>query len=184
MQHQPFQWHSHPPCQLCNITFWNVSQSRMVSNVLYIHELFRGSNYHYVTRKLMLIFYIWIYAATYFVSVATIAALVGQHVIRRVIALFGRASIVIFILAMTIFTSAISLGIYQLSSSLIIFAHCFFSIFWHRTLCWIIGRWCGDSKYDWEAGEQRLYGIWQPLLPILDMLNLSSKQGLAVEGYD
>ncbi|KAM3285870.1 sulfite exporter TauE/SafE family protein 3 [Capsicum chacoense] len=48
--------------------------------------------------------------ATYFVSVATIAALVGQHVIRRVIALFGRASIVIFILAMTIFTSAISLG--------------------------------------------------------------------------
>lgn len=48
--------------------------------------------------------------ATYFVSVATIAALVGQHVVRRIIALVGRASIIIFILAMTIFTSAISLG--------------------------------------------------------------------------
>ncbi|CAN4080049.1 unnamed protein product [Withania somnifera] len=48
--------------------------------------------------------------AAYFVSVATIAALVGQHVVRRVIALLGRASIIIFILAMTIFTSAISLG--------------------------------------------------------------------------
>ncbi|MCD7465631.1 hypothetical protein HAX54_001646 [Datura stramonium] len=48
--------------------------------------------------------------ATYFVSVATIAALVGQHVVRKVIALLGRASIIIFILAMTIFTSAISLG--------------------------------------------------------------------------
>lgn len=48
--------------------------------------------------------------ATYFVSIATIAAVVGQHVIRRVIALLGRASIIIFILAMTIFTSAISLG--------------------------------------------------------------------------
>ncbi|XP_059293227.1 sulfite exporter TauE/SafE family protein 3-like [Lycium ferocissimum] len=48
--------------------------------------------------------------ATYFVSVATIAALVGQHVVRRVIAFLGRASIIIFILAMTIFTSAISLG--------------------------------------------------------------------------
>ncbi|KAL3346087.1 hypothetical protein AABB24_024837 [Solanum stoloniferum] len=48
--------------------------------------------------------------ATYFVSIATIAAVVGQHVIRRVIALLGRASIIIFILAMTIFTSAVSLG--------------------------------------------------------------------------
>ncbi|OIT06377.1 PREDICTED: uncharacterized protein LOC109210703 [Nicotiana attenuata] len=48
--------------------------------------------------------------AAYFVSVATIAALVGQHVVRRVIALLGRASIIIFILAMTIFVSAISLG--------------------------------------------------------------------------
>ncbi|KAB5547658.1 hypothetical protein DKX38_011064 [Salix brachista] len=48
--------------------------------------------------------------AAYFVLVATIAAFAGQHVIRRIIAILGRASIIIFILALTIFVSAISLG--------------------------------------------------------------------------
>ncbi|CDP02034.1 unnamed protein product [Coffea canephora] len=48
--------------------------------------------------------------ATYFVLVATVAALVGQHVVRRIIAILGRASLIIFILALTIFVSAISLG--------------------------------------------------------------------------
>ena len=49
-------------------------------------------------------------AASYFVLVATIAAFTGQHVVRKIIAVVGRASIIIFILAMTIFISAISLG--------------------------------------------------------------------------
>lgn len=48
--------------------------------------------------------------ALYLVLVATIAAFVGQHVVRRVINILGRASIIIFILASTIFISAISLG--------------------------------------------------------------------------
>ncbi|OIV96554.1 hypothetical protein TanjilG_24207 [Lupinus angustifolius] len=48
--------------------------------------------------------------ALYFTLVATIAAVVGQHILRRVITLFGRASLIIFILAFTIFISAISLG--------------------------------------------------------------------------
>nr|AAY63998.1 unknown [Brassica napus] len=48
--------------------------------------------------------------ALYLVGVATIAALVGQHVVRRLIAVLGRASLIIFILASTIFISAISLG--------------------------------------------------------------------------
>nr|GMD00883.1 sulfite exporter TauE/SafE family protein 3-like [Ipomoea batatas] len=48
--------------------------------------------------------------ASYFVLVATFAALAGQHVVRRVIAILGRTSIIIFILALTIFVSAISLG--------------------------------------------------------------------------
>lgn len=48
--------------------------------------------------------------AVYFTLVATIAAFVGQHVVRRLIILFGRASLIIFILAFTIFVSAISLG--------------------------------------------------------------------------
>ncbi|KAH7566425.1 hypothetical protein ACOSP7_022898 [Xanthoceras sorbifolium] len=48
--------------------------------------------------------------AAYFVLVATIAAFAGQHVVRKIIAVLGRASIIIFILALTIFVSAISLG--------------------------------------------------------------------------
>ncbi|KAJ6406356.1 hypothetical protein OIU84_009972 [Salix udensis] len=48
--------------------------------------------------------------AVYFVGVATFAAFVGQHVVRRLIIMFGRASLIIFILASTIFVSAISLG--------------------------------------------------------------------------
>ncbi|KAK7406685.1 hypothetical protein VNO78_08315 [Psophocarpus tetragonolobus] len=48
--------------------------------------------------------------AAYFVLVATIAAFTGQHVVRKVIIVLGRASIIIFILALTIFISAISLG--------------------------------------------------------------------------
>ncbi|KAM7254584.1 hypothetical protein ACFE04_003964 [Oxalis oulophora] len=46
----------------------------------------------------------------YFVAVTTIAALVGQHVVRKLIDILGRASIIIFILALTIFASAIFLG--------------------------------------------------------------------------
>ncbi|MQL81227.1 hypothetical protein Taro_013678 [Colocasia esculenta] len=48
--------------------------------------------------------------ALYFIAVATVAAFVGQHVVRRLIILLGRASLIIFILAFTIFVSAISLG--------------------------------------------------------------------------
>lgn len=48
--------------------------------------------------------------ALYFVMVATFAALVGQHIVRRLIIVLGRASLIIFILAFTIFVSAISLG--------------------------------------------------------------------------
>ncbi|KAK7360002.1 hypothetical protein VNO77_01974 [Canavalia gladiata] len=48
--------------------------------------------------------------ASYFVLIATIAALTGQYVVRKIIAIFGRASIIIFVLAFTIFVSAICLG--------------------------------------------------------------------------
>ncbi|KAJ8431607.1 hypothetical protein Cgig2_025649 [Carnegiea gigantea] len=48
--------------------------------------------------------------ATYFLLVATLAAFVGQHVVRKLIAMLGRASIIVFILATIIFTSAITLG--------------------------------------------------------------------------
>ncbi|RYR54999.1 hypothetical protein Ahy_A06g030259 [Arachis hypogaea] len=53
----------------------------------------------------------WIFvAALYFTLVATIAAVVGQHIVRRLIDIFGRASLIIFILASTIFISAVTLG--------------------------------------------------------------------------
>ncbi|KAK4839338.1 hypothetical protein QYF36_021133 [Acer negundo] len=48
--------------------------------------------------------------ALYFVAVATIAAFVGQYVVRKIISILGRASLIIFILSFTIFVSAISLG--------------------------------------------------------------------------
>ncbi|KAG2691803.1 hypothetical protein I3760_08G024000 [Carya illinoinensis] len=48
--------------------------------------------------------------ALYFVAVATIAAFIGQHIVRKLVNLLGRASLIIFILAFTIFVSAISLG--------------------------------------------------------------------------
>ncbi|KAK8956634.1 hypothetical protein KSP39_PZI000327 [Platanthera zijinensis] len=48
--------------------------------------------------------------ASYFVFLATVAAFTGQHIVRKLIVLLGRASLIIFILALTIFVSAISLG--------------------------------------------------------------------------
>ncbi|KAK8955375.1 hypothetical protein KSP40_PGU015141 [Platanthera guangdongensis] len=48
--------------------------------------------------------------ALYFVLVATAAAFIGQHAVRKLINILGRASLIIFILAFTIFVSAISLG--------------------------------------------------------------------------
>ncbi|XP_060219284.1 sulfite exporter TauE/SafE family protein 3-like isoform X2 [Lycium barbarum] len=41
--------------------------------------------------------------ALYFVAVATIAAFVGQNVVRKIISIAGRASVIIFVLAFTIF---------------------------------------------------------------------------------
>jgi small-conductance mechanosensitive channel len=63
-----------------------------------------------------------ILAALYFVAVATVAALVGQHLVTKLIALLGRASIIIFILALTVFVSGISLGKCFYFGGLLIFA--------------------------------------------------------------
>ncbi|CAD6225234.1 unnamed protein product [Miscanthus lutarioriparius] len=49
--------------------------------------------------------------AVYFTVVAFVAALIGQHVVRKLINWLGRASLIIFILAFMIFASAISLGL-------------------------------------------------------------------------
>uniref|UniRef100_A0A7C9EJ21 Sulfite exporter TauE/SafE family protein n=1 Tax=Opuntia streptacantha TaxID=393608 RepID=A0A7C9EJ21_OPUST len=48
--------------------------------------------------------------SAYLCSVAAVAALTGQHVVSKIIAMIGRTSIIIFILAFTIFVSALCLG--------------------------------------------------------------------------
>ncbi|KAL5175467.1 Sulfite exporter TauE/SafE family protein 3 [Glycine soja] len=48
--------------------------------------------------------------ALYFVAVATAAALVGQHLVRKVIAILGRTSLIIFILALTVFVSGVGIA--------------------------------------------------------------------------
>ncbi|MQL83335.1 hypothetical protein Taro_015836 [Colocasia esculenta] len=59
--------------------------------------------------KLSVLFLVLV-AAAYFILLATIAAFTGQHIVRKLIMLLGRASLIIFVLALTIFVSAISLG--------------------------------------------------------------------------
>ncbi|TKY60105.1 hypothetical protein E2542_SST17200 [Spatholobus suberectus] len=49
-------------------------------------------------------------AALCFVAVAAAAALVGQHLVRKAIAILGRASVIIFILTLTLSVSAVLLG--------------------------------------------------------------------------
>ncbi|OMO61892.1 hypothetical protein CCACVL1_23186 [Corchorus capsularis] len=54
--------------------------------------------------------------ALYFIVVSIIAALVGQHIVDKLIRLTGRESIIIFVLAFTIFVSTIALGGVGISS--------------------------------------------------------------------
>jgi hypothetical protein len=63
-----------------------------------------------IQANLLYFFFCFFAAAAYFALVATISAFVGQHVVRKIIAFLGRASLIIFILALTIFVSAVSLG--------------------------------------------------------------------------
>jgi len=49
-------------------------------------------------------------AAVYLVAVATAASLVGQHLVRKMVAVLGRASVIIFILTFTLSVSAVLLG--------------------------------------------------------------------------
>uniref|UniRef100_K3ZT21 Sulfite exporter TauE/SafE family protein n=1 Tax=Setaria italica TaxID=4555 RepID=K3ZT21_SETIT len=48
--------------------------------------------------------------AVFFVVVAFFAAIIGQHIVRKLVNWLGRASLIIFILAFMIFVSALSLG--------------------------------------------------------------------------
>ncbi|KAK3212936.1 hypothetical protein Dsin_017642 [Dipteronia sinensis] len=48
--------------------------------------------------------------ALYFIAVAFVAAFIGQYIITKLIAITGRASLIIFVLSFTIFVSAITLG--------------------------------------------------------------------------
>lgn len=58
-------------------------------------------------------------AAIYLVVVAAIAAFVGQHVMGKLVKILGRASLIIFVVAFTIFVSAIALGEHYLNFTII-----------------------------------------------------------------
>lgn len=60
-------------------------------------------------------------AALYFVAIALVAAIVGQVVIKKLVALSGRASVIIFILAFTLLVSGIALGKCHLENCLTCF---------------------------------------------------------------
>lgn len=60
-------------------------------------------------------------AALYLFAVAALAALVGQHLVGKVINVLGRASLIIFILALIIFLSVTLLGLYDLKSAFLVF---------------------------------------------------------------
>ncbi|KAK7369190.1 hypothetical protein VNO80_11225 [Phaseolus coccineus] len=51
-----------------------------------------------------------VHYALYLVAVATAASLVGQHLVRKMVAVLGRASVIIFILTFTLCVSAVLLG--------------------------------------------------------------------------
>lgn len=59
---------------------------------------------------LTLMHYVDFCTALYFIAVAAISAIVGQHIVRKLIDVLGRASLIIFVLAFTILVSAVSLG--------------------------------------------------------------------------
>ncbi|XAR67712.1 hypothetical protein NMG60_11002588 [Bertholletia excelsa] len=48
--------------------------------------------------------------ALYLAAVSTFAALVGQHAMRKIVAILGRASLIVFVLSLMVFLSAIVLG--------------------------------------------------------------------------
>lgn len=111
----------------------------------------------------------WLSAAAYFTLVATIAAFTGQHVVRKIIAVLGRTSIIIFILALTIFVSAISLG-----KSCNFNWRCLISVSGGESKIMnfliICCRWGGHWKHGWEVGESRIHGIWKSVPPILNSI--------------
>ncbi|KAL2600226.1 hypothetical protein AAZV13_10G098900 [Glycine max] len=61
-------------------------------------------------------------AALYLVVIATTIALVGQHLVRKAIAILGRASVIIFILTLTLSVSVVLFGKYYFLE------HCFVDI--------------------------------------------------------
>ncbi|XP_009592783.1 sulfite exporter TauE/SafE family protein 3-like isoform X3 [Nicotiana tomentosiformis] len=91
----------------CSTTYWILNLLQVSSATAAFVMIFSSSMsviQYYLLRRFPVPY------ALYFIAVASIAALVGQHVVRRIISIVGRASVIIFILAFTIFVSAISLG--------------------------------------------------------------------------
>ena len=75
----------------------------------------------------------------YFFAVATIAAIVGQYVVRKLINIFGRVSIIIFTLSFTIFVSALTLGMLLIIHALIaISSNGLWNFYYEHLNCWMV----------------------------------------------
>jgi len=79
------------------------------------------------------------------VAIATAASLVGQHLVRKVVAVLGRASVIIFILTFTLIVSAVLLG----KCKMVLFAQCFSAVLWGKCKMVLFGgRWSGSCTHD------------------------------------
>jgi len=84
-------------------------------------------------------------AALYLVAIATAASLVGQHLVRKVVAVLGRASVIIFILTFTLCVSAVLLG----KCKMILFAECIRAVLLDKCKMVLFGgRWSGNYTHD------------------------------------
>lgn len=146
--------------QCDNFIDWNIREHWNLQGMLLLHEHIVVPHFprSYITYSVLY------FAALYFIAVATVAAFIGQHVVRKLIIFFGRASLIIFILASTIFVSAISLGELWYSSNCFDRLFIFLASTSQKNNYWLtFGRWCWHIKHDRENRAARVHGIWEPV---------------------
>ncbi|KAK0572183.1 hypothetical protein LWI29_027458 [Acer saccharum] len=116
--------------------------------------------------------------ALYFVAVATVAAFVGQHIVRKLIILLGRASLIIFILAFMIFVSAISLGGVGIANMITKIENhdymgfenlCKFRSIWRSWKRWVYGEVDGGMSLTFEMEDKESEGVADSGLVVMMM---------------
>jgi len=152
----------------------------------YQHFIWHKSSFILFLKWSDILWFLFDLPALYFTAVATVASFIGQHAVRKLINILGRASLIIFILAFTIFVSAISLGKdSRILASLISYrkvalVSCYAIInrFLTNASFLMYDRWSWYLEHDHEDSEPRLYGVWKPLqVPsLVQLLDLGKYQ--------